>query len=118
MFSCDIEPTFYVTNEQKARKEHPCCECRAPIRKGEVYLECRGKWDGSISTHRQHLLCAEACMLIRDKFEFECIPFGMLKEWVHEWKQEMPAQHRQRPEVIALRSLMAKIFWREYKGKP
>jgi len=76
---CEI-PVFYSVKEPKARAPRVCCECRAPINKGEVYVYCVGKWD-EIETFSQHQLCATACRLIR-KNELECIPFGYLKTWV------------------------------------
>ncbi len=78
---CDL-PAFYSWSEPVARKEHKCCECTAPITKGEKHLVATGKWDRGLSSFRQHLLCAEACMFIRDKLnDGECICFGGLDDF-------------------------------------
>lgn len=82
--SCDWGgPSVYSESEVVARKEYPCVECCAPILKGERHLRWAGLWDGSWSYGRQHLLCRDACVWIRDALNDECIPFGALHEW---WK--------------------------------
>ena len=68
MSECLI-PSFYSHSEPKARKRHRCVECSAWIEPGEVHFAYTGKWGGDISSGRQHLVCMEACMLIRDRFE-------------------------------------------------
>ena len=112
--TCEL-PIFYSHSEPVARRATVCCECRAPILKGEKHFAWRGKWDDRIHSGRQHLVCMEACILIREEFGGECIPFGGLKEefadlrgWHHEatnepWKR--------------LRHLMAVILWREHGAK-
>lgn len=128
MTECEL-PTFYDYSEPIARKRHRCCECNAPILKGEKHFRGTGKWDGHIQTHRQHLLCMETCMLIRDEFNgFECIAFGDLKEWWDEYRTNIKYARRDiarnglRPgwldkeELKKLRSMMARIFWREHKA--
>ena len=68
-------------------------------------------------TFRQHLVCMEACMLIRDKFnEGDCIGFGELKEYFdemkHGWFKGSDSEEWQR-----LRHLMAVILVRERKQR-
>lgn len=111
--TCDVYPEFYEWSEPVASRDYRCCECAAPILKGEKHFAAVGKWDGEFSKHRQHLLCLEACMLIRDSFnDGDCIPFGGLMEWWDEcpkggseeaWKE--------------LRGLMARIKWRKHRSK-
>jgi hypothetical protein len=114
-----VLPSFYSWTEPVARKEYACCECAAKIHKGEKHFHATGKWDGVVSTYRQHLACCEACILIRDEFNGgDCIGFGEMKDafggmradetyfcfkekWKEPWKR--------------LRSLMAQILWRERK---
>lgn len=114
MSYCDL-PTFYNISEPTAKKPHRCCECRAPINIGEKHLKISGKWDGPPETFRQHQACAEACMLIRDEFEDECIGFGELMEWYGEWRIGWQADHREEEMVKKFRHLMAVILWRERK---
>jgi hypothetical protein len=104
-----------------ARKKHKCCECSAPIEKGEAHYKGSGKWDGEFSTYRQHTLCMEACVLIRDELNSgECIGFGDLMEhWADfadsvPWIREKP-RNKNNPAVEEFRSIMAKIFWRTRK---
>lgn len=93
MSSCDL-PEFYEWSEPVARKEHRCCECNAPINKGEKHFHARGKWDGAMSSFRQHMLCLEACMFIRDKLNGgDCICFGGLFEWWDDSKSECDKTH-------------------------
>ena len=112
MSDCEL-PEFYTHSEPVARKEHRCCECRAPILKGEKHFSSTGKWDGTVISQRQHLDCMAACILIRDKFnDSECIPFGGLKDWFFEMRRDCRDDSE---ESRTLRSLMARIKWRERK---
>ncbi len=115
-------PEMYSAVERKARKRHSCVECSAWIEPGETYLLCSGKWDGDFMSHKQHLDCAKACMVIRDSETMygggDCIPFGGLMD--HAW--EMRLDHRDEAingneDAKQLRSLLAKIKWRERTGK-
>ncbi len=86
---CDAFPDFYACDDVVARKEHACCECDAKILVGEKHYKATGKWEGVVSTYRQHTTCGDACMLIRDEFEGgECISFGGLFEWYGEFKED------------------------------
>jgi hypothetical protein len=114
---CEV-PEFYVHKEATARKLHKCCECGTVIEKGEKYFWCVGKWDGHIETHRQHLVCMEACMLIRDEFEGECIAFGALFEWWGEYKWDYDrTKERGKEKWAKLRHLLAIIRWRQRRGQ-
>lgn len=117
MSYCEL-PSVYDHTEPVARKRHKCCECSAPILKGEKHFHAWGVWDGRRSTHRQHIVCMEACMMIRDRFnDGECVGFGCLKEEF----SELPTWHKERSRrdhvLLKLRSLMAKILWRERTAK-
>ena len=116
MIECDLLPDFYNWSEPVARKSHRCCECRAPILKGEKHFQGTGKWDGKITTYRQHLVCCEAAMLIRDGFNGgDCIGFGDVKEAFNEMRCDnwYPERDRYKPAWKRLRHLMAVILWRE-----
>lgn len=112
---CDLNPPeMYQAIERVCRKPRPCCECSAPILAGERYLLCTGKWEGQFDSHSQHLLCAEACMFIRDAFQDgECICFGELKTWC----AEHGLQDRTDPIVRRLRVIMAQIKHREVRHR-
>lgn len=117
---CTI-PEFYSYTEPVARKRHACCECSAPILPGEKYFRAAGSWEGEFGTHCQHLLCMEAAMFIRDHFnDGECIGFGTLQESFSEMRGGR-AQDRTRaandPKLRRLRSLMARILWREHNER-
>jgi hypothetical protein len=116
---CTI-PAFYDWSEPIARKQHDCCECDAPILAGERHFCCRGKWDGKISTFRQHLLCCEMCEFVRDTWfdGEECIAFGGLKEYWREQRTwyDRKGSDRTSPTWIKLRHLIAQILWRERTG--
>jgi hypothetical protein len=51
---------FYNEEIVRARREHKCCECRRPIRKGEVYQRANGKWDGDFAS----FATCNACLVI------------------------------------------------------
>jgi hypothetical protein len=107
---CDV-PDFYNWSEPVARKEHRCCECSAPIRKGERHFIATGKWDDTLQTFRQHTLCMEACVFIRDKLNgSECICFGGLWEYYDESKWQCDKGH---PVWQELRKMLADIKRRE-----
>ena len=109
---CEL-PRFYDWSEPVAKKKHRCCECNAPIVKGEKHFRATGKWQWGVETHRQHLVCLEACMLIRDELNGgECIGFGCLKEEFGEIRQEID---RDKEPMKKLRQLMAVILVRERK---
>lgn len=113
---CDL-PQFFNVKEPIARKQYHCCECRAKIEPGEKYVYCIGKWDGDLSTYRQHLLCANACRHIRDESDGECIAFGGLKEHMGEMYWHNGAIKR-RPNHAILRKMYVDILRRERREKP
>lgn len=109
MSYCDIEtPEFYAEDFPVARKVHRCCECSAPINVGEKHLYVRAKQDGEFWRERQHMLCRELCMHIRDELG-ECICFGGLKE---EW-QDGDWNFGPKAEKRKARTLYARILKRE-----
>ncbi len=112
MIGCEVYPSFYVYSEPVARKQHPCCECSAPILKGEKHFKWTGQWDGCISTGRQHALCCEACMCIRDKIEGDCISFGGLRDYYGEYRCDLLSAHA-KPGVTKFLRLYFKIKKRE-----
>lgn len=120
MFDCDNACEFYAWTEPVARKEHRCCECSAPILKGEKHFHGRGKWEGSISVHRQHLLCCEACMWVRDSLEGECLPFGSLMDYRREYLADSARYMTRGTKDLDIRvflRLLAKIRKRERQHK-
>ena len=96
-----IIPEFYKHWEPTARKVHRCVECGTAILKGEKHFQYVVKWEGDISGGRQHLLCMEACMLIRDEIEDECILFGGLFEWYGEHDLQMRSRQTARQKYFA-----------------
>jgi hypothetical protein len=115
-YTCDVSCDFYGYTEPVARKQHHCCECSAPILKGEKHFAYRGKWEDNLETGRQHLLCMEACMLVRDHLEGECIRFGSLGEWFDEMRHEEFFRTRRAEHWAKLRKMMAAIKRRERKA--
>ncbi len=113
-----MRPDFCECHERTARKQHRCCECSAPIMPGDKYISVAGKWEGDFSTYKHHWLCAEACEYIRDHFnDNDCIGFSTLKEWYGEWRMGWQGRCRDDADVVAFRSLMAKILWRERRAR-
>jgi hypothetical protein len=108
---CEL-PEFYSISEPVARAQRGCCECRAPIRRGEKYVRCTGKWFGDPpQTYSQHVLCAEICEFIRDEMRGgDCIAFGGMKEWRGDDGRDMD---RDNDMVRNLRSMYARMLRRE-----
>lgn len=115
---CEL-PSFYSYTEPVARKKHRCCECSAPINKGEKHFHGVGCWEGDFSTYRQHRLCMAACMFIRDHINHhECIGFGELKDYMSDHRM---ISSRPRSTLCddwkQLRHMFAQIRNRERKAK-
>lgn len=84
---CDLAKV-YDENRVIARKEHKCCECRLPIKKGEAHWKCTGLWD-VWSTFRQHIHCYHFARGLNRSYEpDECIPFGGVKEYLFECDED------------------------------
>lgn len=56
MCECDA-PTISRTTRRKARVQHACLECRAPIKPGERYVENAQLFDGHWATWKVCLAC-------------------------------------------------------------
>jgi len=80
---CDCEPPDCAEwRSVRARKQHRCCECPAPIEPGEIHSVISGIWDGCPGRFRT---CAP-CLEVRDQLERDigrdcCVPLGGL--WEH-----------------------------------
>lgn len=115
MNECEI-PEFYNDKEVVGRKEHYCIECAAPIYKAEKHLAYSGKWAGEFGCGRQHLLCRDLCVLIRDQFNgSNCIGFGEMHEFWSEMYFDRAGERKKPFDDITkkARSMMAVIKWRE-----
>ena len=119
MSDCDVMPAFYSYSERVARKQHRCCECHAPILVGEKHFFATGKWDGELSSHRQHLLCMEACVFIRDNLnDWECLAFGELFDWWWDCGRRERADYRLKVDKWkTIRGMIAKIKRRKRSSK-
>ncbi|SRR5216684_6154801 len=86
MSECEL-PQYYVCKDVSARKTHKCCECNAPIDKGEKHLLVSACWEGKPGRYRQHQLCEKACEYVRDRGlnDDECVAFGELQDWYGNW---------------------------------
>ncbi len=110
---CEI-PDFYSVSWPKAKKEYSCCECGTKILIGEKYCRVNAKWDGDVSTKKQHLDCEEACRYFRDFITHDCLCFGELFEAWGDWSYQFHKNHKHKD----IRSIMAKVIWREKKNRP
>ncbi len=118
MSDCEIAQ-YYHTKERTARKEHGCCECTAKILVGEKYLEIRACWEGRPCVERQHLLCEKACEFVRDNglHDDECLYFGELSEWYHEWVKSGYCHDSEIEERRTMWGFMLRIRRRELKAR-
>lgn len=107
---------FYAETFPTARKQYECCECTAPIEKGELHLRAAGKSDGTMWHERQHMLCRELCMLIGPEMDDGCFGFGELR---YMWDQaDYGRQAYKRDEHYReARTLFARIIKRERRQR-
>lgn len=106
MSYCEI-PEFFQETRQKAKKEHICFECGAPIFQNEFYFKSTGKWNGEVSQYKQHTWCRAACTHL-SKMDYDgCIAFGELFD---SWGE---IYYRKSPELKKLRGYMAKVLWNQ-----
>ena len=61
----------YVAHNRKARKDHRCYECGELIKRGEIYEEVTGIWDGRPDRFRT----CRACLSVREAL--------FCKSWCH-----------------------------------
>lgn len=111
-WECDLDdgPKVYSWTEPIAQKEYVCCECKRKILRGQRYFKAEGLWDGQWSTFRQHLICLQACMYVRDNMNGgDCIAFGGLMDYYGDSKDWI-VRNKNRPEVKVFRGLMAKVL--------
>jgi hypothetical protein len=113
-----------TTTRPRARKEHTCDECWAPIRAGEVYVRITGVWDGTPGSFSLHPECDEFSRAfeghIRDSQAAEmearrtapigvrvrcvydhmcdCVAIGELREALAEFCVEVHGYHPRDPE--------------------
>lgn len=71
----DNGPTIYDSRLVVARRDHKCCECRQPIKKGEVYERVKGLWDGSWSNFKTCLSCYDVWQRIHHE-EIDTCDYG------------------------------------------
>lgn len=112
MSECEL-PEFYHAGYKTARKVHMCVECRSFIQPGEKYLFAQGRYSFGFASYKQHQLCAEACMFIRDHLNgSECIGFGELFDWMSNY--DYFRDQKTDKDVVSIRGMLAKIKWRDY----
>jgi hypothetical protein len=81
---------LYIDKIVKARKEHKCCECREPIKKGEKYESVKMLYEGDWSAYKTCI----SCLRIRRDYCPNGWMFEFLEETIHEclgfWYTEDP----------------------------
>jgi hypothetical protein len=87
----DSGPDFSRVKTVKARVTHRCEECGCMIAPGHRYERTSGKWDGTMSTFRVCVVCAE----IRNAFTCGSWIFGELWESMRDemfpvWRDKGP----------------------------
>lgn len=116
MSYCDLEePSLYALREPLARREHDCCECAAPIIRGERYLRVAAKWPGDKKPQvlKQHIACAEACEAVRDADLYGgCLAFGGLNDF---WSSDGRDMKKSDPDVAECRRKYAVVVRRVHR---
>jgi hypothetical protein len=86
MITCDCSvydsesPELYFDKVVKARKEHKCCECREPIKKGDSYEYVKTLYDGYWDTYKTCIPCT--------RIRRDYCPRGWIFEWIFEFLEE------------------------------
>lgn len=106
MTECEIAQCF-VDKIVTGRKPHICCECGCRIEKGERHGVSSGVWSYGPARYRQHMLCREACIAIRDDLTGgECIGFGtLMDEWGEQFRC-VERGHRVRTMIAGIKRRM------------
>lgn len=86
----DCEPLeFYSETMHHARKQHKCCECCKPIEVGEIYMNCRMKYDRTLFVEKQHMRCFHFARHVNYNLgwreSYACVPFGGIGEAVGDY---------------------------------
>lgn len=112
-------PQAYSEKQQKARKEHKCCECRGYIQPGETYQKIWGIWDGDVGNFKT----CQDCQAIRES-EYhhraydERPALGMLEEHVEESHGYLSQAHQ---ELLAVKlkrgASINRKFWDYLRAK-
>ncbi len=71
---------FFSDTWRTARKEHVCCECGEPIRKGERHQYSSGVWDGAWGSFRT----CRTCVAIRERYCPHGWVYGDLAEQIYD----------------------------------
>lgn len=116
MSYCELPKFFNSKTGVRSKKVRRCCECAVPIPAGEPHYVGTGCWDDGVQTYRQHLACKEACTTIREMQDGECIGFGELWEYWHDFAHYN--RHKgAKPDPLTqrFRDLMAKVRLRQHR---
>lgn len=100
MCDCDCEmPEFFDMRFVKAKKEHKCCECYAPILAGHEYEYICGKWVGDFIIHKTCMRCSR----LRAEFNKKpnrCVCFEGLMEALQDWDEPLPQDYVERRDNL------------------
>jgi hypothetical protein len=108
---CDERALIIAEERLKAKKPHPCYECRRIIGVGEFYCRERGKFDGRMFTHKT----CEHCGVASEWMNATCggYVYGQIEEELREhWDEDTAYRTR---ELARLIWGMGR-FWRTRKG--
>lgn len=98
---CDYDaPQFYFADIRKARKQHKCEECGAPILPGDRYESVVGKWDGFVDTFKTCERCHDIRIWTKNNVPCLCWVHGDMIEGCKEAVIE--AQYRAKDETRGL----------------
>jgi hypothetical protein len=108
---CDDAALILAEENLKAKKDHKCSECGRIIVVGEKYYRERGKYDGSMFTHKT----CEHCQVARTWMYRECggFVYGEIEEELREhWNESHEYRNRELARLIYGMSR----FWKRRKG--
>ena len=79
---CDMDDPceFYAESIQRSRKRRTCCETGKPIEIGELYANCRMKFDGAFDVLPQSLKAYHLCRAFGHAIGECAVPFQGLRD--------------------------------------
>lgn len=108
---CDYDaPEFHRRTTSKARKQHKCCECCAPIFIGEKYEYVIGKWEGQVDTFKTCQLCADLRIWVENNIPCACWHHGNMHDEL--WQNIEDAVDRAPKETVGIRFGFRRRLWK------
>ena len=109
---------FECVTHPRARKEHECCACELPIRKGDKYDRIAFKWEGEVECLKRCLRCSAIANHLHELMRTEggweegvAYALDCGHEYQERWERPPP------DEIARLAFLLPDEIQKEFAGK-